>query len=400
MSADRSREPADPPHGVLASEVLTQLSELEPLEAQWDRLALTNQLPLMSPACVMAWWRHLAPPAAEPRVVAVWDNGALVGLAPFYVDLAAGGGRLGLRLPGIELAGRLAPLAARGYGPAVAVALARALSDSKPSSNLLTFEGVPLAADWASTLRATWPGRLRPASRRYRVSACPTVSLRATSFDAWLGSKSSNFRQQMRRMRRRFTAAGGTTRVSTLDTLRTDIDVFVRLHSSRWEARGGSSFAGLGADLPAVLNDIGQTLLNQDGRFRMRLLEVGGQPISAQLFLAAGGRVLYVNAGWDERFAKFKPSMLGVLAVIEDAFERGETQVDLGLGEQHYKLRFADGSDPVAWTILIPAGMPLPLTLLRTVPVRGRVTVQNMLKRRLSEKQISKLRQRLRKLGA
>jgi hypothetical protein len=176
----------------------------------------------------------------------------------------------------------------------------------------------------------------------------------------------------------------------------------VRLHASRWEGRGGSHLVGLGAGLAAVLNDIGQTLLNKEGRFRLRLLEVEAEPISAQLFLAAGDRVLYVNGGWDERFAKLKPSMLGILDVIEDAFERVEEHVDLGLEEQQYKLRFADGSDPVAWIILIPAGVRLPLTLLHTSPIRGRVALRHTLKTRLSEKQLSgflRARERLRDLG-
>jgi len=354
----------------------------------------------MSPACVTAWWRHLAPSAAEPRVVVVRDDGAIVGLAPFYVDLAGRGGRLGLRLPGIELGAGLAPLAASGREQAVVGALAEALADSSVCPDLVALEGTPLAADWAESLREAWPGRRRPASRRYQVSGSPTASLRAPSFDAWFSTKSSNFRSEMRRLRRQFAAAGGAMRLSTLNTLRSDVDIFVRLHGSRWEERGSSSFVGLGAGLPAVLNDIGQALLNQEGRFRLLLFEVEGEPISAQLFLAAGGRVLYINGGWDERFAKFKPSMLGLLAVIEDAFERGEDHIDLGLGEQHYKLRFADGDDPVAWTILIPAGVRLPLTLLRTAPMRGRATLKNMLKHRLSEKQIIKLRQTLRKLGA
>ncbi len=382
------------------SEVITELSRLEPLRAEWDELAVAGQLPLMSPACVTAWWRHLAPPAAELRVVASWEDGALIGLAPFYVDLAGRGGRLGLRLPGIELGGRLAPLAAPEHRQAVAGALAETLADSSLCPDLVALEGTPLTADWAESLREAWPGRRRPASRRYQVSGSPTVSLRATSFDAWLSAKSSNFRREMRRLRRQFAAAGGAIRSSTLNTLRSDVDIFVRLHGSRWEERGSSSFAGLGVSLPAVLNDIGQALVNQEGRFRLLLFEVEGEPISAQLFLAAGGRVLYINGGWDERFARFKPSMLGLLAVIEDAFERGEDRVDLGLGEQHYKLRFADGDDPVAWTILIPPGMRLPLTLLRTVPMRARATLQSMLKQRLSEQQYSKLRQGLRRLGA
>jgi CelD/BcsL family acetyltransferase involved in cellulose biosynthesis len=383
---------------VLVSEVITDLSQLSSLESKWDELAVANQLPLMSPACVMAWWRCLASSGAEPRVIVVRDGDQLVGLAPFYVDLGRLGGGAGLRLPGIELGGRLAPLAASGHQQAVAETFAKTLADSSLCPSLVAFEGMPLRADWVMTLREAWPGGRRPASRRYQVSGCPTVSLQATSFDAWLSAKSSNFRREMRRLRRQFAAAGGTTRSSTPDTLSADIDVFVRLHGSRWEDRGSSRLLELGVGLPAVLNDIGQRLLNQEGRFRLRLCEVEGEPISAQLFLAAGGRVLYMNGGWDQQFAKFKPSMLGILAVIEDAFERSEDCIDLGLGEQHYKLRFADGNDPVAWTILIPAGVRRPLILLRTMPMRGRARLQSMLKQRLSEKQFSKLRRGLGRL--
>jgi CelD/BcsL family acetyltransferase involved in cellulose biosynthesis len=388
---------------MLSSEVITELSELDPLEPEWDELAVVNRVPLMSPACVMAWWRHLAPLGAEPRIVAVRDGEQLVGLAPFYVYVRRWGGGLGLRLPGIELAGRLAPLAVPGRERAVAQTLGRALAGSDLRPDLVTLEGMPLTPDWAAALREAWPGPMRPASRRYQVSGCPTVSLNADSFDRWLSAKSWNFRREMRRLRRQFAAAGGTTRSSTLETLQSDVDVFVRLHVSRWEGRGGSHLAGLGARLAAALNDIGQTLLEKEGRFRLRLLEVEGEPASAQLFLAAADRVLYVNGGWDERFAKLKPSMLGILDVIEEALGRAEKHVDLGLEEQHYKQRFADGSDPVGWTLLIPAGVRLPLTLLRTAPKRGRAAARQTLKARLSERQLRRLltaRERLRQLGA
>jgi CelD/BcsL family acetyltransferase involved in cellulose biosynthesis len=383
---------------MLATELITELSKLDPLEAEWDELAVAGQLPLMAPACVRAWWRSLAAPTAEPRVLVVRDDRLLLGLAPFYEDPGARGGRQGLRLPGIELGGRLAPLAAPGQRQEVERALAQALADRGLCSRFVALEGVPVASDWAQALREAWPGR-SPASRRYQLSGCPTVSLQAGSFEAWLRTKSSNFRREMRRLRRQFEIAGGTTRSSTLETLGADVEVFVRLHDSRWEDRGSSRLQDLGAGLPAVLNDIGRTLLNREGRFRLRLCELEGEPISAQLFLAAGGRVLYVNGGWDERFARFKPSMLGILAVIEEAFERGEDRVDLGLGEQHYKRRFADGNDPVAWTILIPTGAGLPLTLLRTAPMRSRARLLEVLRRRLSEQQMGRLSRAWRRLG-
>jgi len=384
MSADAVGAP------VADAELVTELSQLDPLARAWDELAQANQLPLMAPACVMAWWRNLAPARAQPRVVVVREGERLVGLAPFYAG-GRGSRGLGLRLPGIELGGRLAPLAAAGAEPAAAQAIARTLCAEGSRGGPVTLEGEPLGGDWAAALAGGWPGRRRPARRRYQVSGCPTVSLCEGSFEAWLQAKSSNFRREMRRLRRQFLAAQGTSRASTAATLRADVEVFVRLHAARWEGRGSSSFVGLGGRLAGVLEDIGRALLEHDGRFRLRVLELDGEPISAQLFLAAGGRVLYVNGGWDERFAKLKPSMLGILDVIEEGFARGESTVDLGLGEQPYKLRFADGSDPVAWTVLIPSGARLPLALARTAPVRAQAAMRQIVRARLSERQLGRL---------
>ncbi len=387
----------------LACELITDLSQVASIETEWDRLAADAAIPMMSPACVMAWWRHLARPTAVPRIIAVRRGEELVGLAPFYMELTKRNRPLGLRLPGIELAGRLAPLASPGREPGVAGALARAVVDWMPSLRLMALEGTPRGPDWGQSLREAWPGSVRPAMRRYKVYGCPTVPLAAGSFEEWLDTKSANFRGSMRRLRRKFVAAGGTTRSSTEQSLRSDIDVFVRMHTSRWEGRGTSRFVLLGEPLTAVLNDIGEALLRREGRFRLRILEVEREPIAAQLFLAVGGRVQYVNGGWDERYAKLKPPMLGILDVIEEAFERGEDVVDLGTGEQSYKLRFGDAVDSLTWSLLVPAGPRLPFTLLRTAPMRGQAQLASTLKDRLSERQISrllKLRERVRTLAS
>ena len=202
----------------------------------------------------------------------------------------------------------------------------------------------------------------------------------------------------MRRLRRKFIAAGGTTRSSTPESLRADIEAFVRLHSARWEGRGSSRYVRLGGRLTSALNDIGENLLGRGGRFRLRMLEIDGEPITAQLFLAAGNRAQYLNGGWDERFARLKPPLLGILDVIEEAFQRGQDVVDLGTGEQGYKLRFADAVDSLTWSMLMPADRRLPLTLLRTAPTRGQAQLVATLKSRLSEEQLSRclrLRERL-----
>ena len=227
---------------------------------------------------------------------------------------------------------------------------------------------------------------------QYLVCGCPTVSLRDRSFDDWLASKSSNFRAQMRRLSRRFEADGGSARTSTAATLSADVEAFVRLHGSRWEGRGDSNLVAFGGRLSPMLTEVGERLL-ESGRFRLRMLEIDGEPISAQLFLAAGQRVLYVNGGWDERFAVLKPPMLGLLGAIEDAFERGDQTLDLGLGEQQYKLRFADGNDPVAWSVLMVPSPRLPLTWARTTPMLVQSAARDAVKRGLSPAQANRLRE-------
>jgi CelD/BcsL family acetyltransferase involved in cellulose biosynthesis len=375
---------------VLDAELIVELDSLEDLYAEWDALAVANGLAQMSPAWILSWWRHLAPPHAVPRTVIVRDRERLVGLAPFYIQERRRG-RVDYRLPGIELAARLAPLAAANREWDVAEAIGRTLAQATPRPDLIALEGAPLASHWGVALRDRWSGPIRPILRQYSVHGCPTISLHEASFDEWFDGKSSNFRGQMRRFRRQFLAAGGTERSSCAETLRSDIETFTRLHTSRWQGRGESKLVGFGDRLTPMLEDAGRRLVESE-RFRLRLLEVKGEPICAQLYLAAGERVLYFNSGWDERFGHFRPTMIGMLGFIADAFARGERQIDLGLGEQAYKLRFADGDDPVAWNMLMAPSRRLGLTYARSAPTLATSHLREAARRGLPQRHADRLR--------
>ena len=384
---------------VLSAELITARDALEPLAAEWDALAAASDRPQMAPAWVLAWWRHVASADAQPRVVTVRDGDRLVGIAPFYVEPSARKARIDYRLPGVELSGGQSPLALPDREWDVAEAIGAALDIATPRPHLIALEGAPIATPWAVAIRDRWPGARRPTLRQYHLHGCPLVTLREPSFDAWLEAKSSNFRGQMRRLRRQFAAAGGTSRIASEATLRADVEAFTRLHRDRWDGRGPSGLVRLGERLPAMLLDAGRALLSS-GSFRLRVLELDGSPISAQLFLAAGRTVLYLNGGWDERHAKLKPSMLGLLDTVEEAFAHGEQLLDLGPGDQAYKQRFADGNDPIAWSILIPPGPRRPLTRAHTAPMLVSYRMRETAKRALSEKQADRLRALKRRLPA
>jgi CelD/BcsL family acetyltransferase involved in cellulose biosynthesis len=386
---------------MLTSELITDARSLESLQSEWDALAIACGLPLMTPIWVMSWWHHLAPANVELRAIAVRAEDELIGLIPLYV--APGRlQRIDYRLPGIELAARLSPLAMPGREWDVAGATAELLTDCEPRPDAIALEGIPLASQWPAALRNRWPGLVRPVVRQYLVQGAPTIALRHSSFEEWLESKSANFRSQMRRTRRQFASAGGTVRLCTEETAHADVEAFMRLHTGRWEGRGSSGLVAGGERLSAMIETAAKAHA-ANGRLRLWMLEIEGRPISAQLFIAAGGEVAYVNGGWDERFARLKPAMLGILHAIEDSFARGERRIDLGGGEQSYKLRFADGNDPVAWTIVMLPNPRLPLTRARTMPMLASHALRSAAKRTLTAEHANRLRsarQRLRSICA
>ncbi|HXE44384.1 MAG TPA: GNAT family N-acetyltransferase [Conexibacter sp.] len=375
---------------MLDAEPIADLDGLAALADEWDALAVAAALPQMSPAWVLSWWRHVAPDGAVPRSVAVRDGERLVGFAPFYAA-PDGGGRLDYRLPGIEIAARLAPLAVPDREWEVAAAIGRALATATPRPDALLFEGIAVDGQWQAALRDGWRGALRPPLWRTHVDGSPFVSLREGSFDAWMEARSSNFRQQMRRMRRRFEQAGGSSRVATRATLAADAAAFVRLHAGRWDGRGHSNLVDLGERFAAMIVDAGERLLDE-GRLTLRMLDLDGEPICAQLFIEAGGTELFVNGGWDERHAAFKPSLLCLLDAVEGAFARGRRRLDLGVGEQAYKLRFADGDAPLEWAVLLVPGARLPLSAARSSRALVRSRARAAALRGLPQERVAQLR--------
>jgi CelD/BcsL family acetyltransferase involved in cellulose biosynthesis len=375
--------------------VIAEPGALERLYAPWDALARARQLPLMSPAWLLAWWRHLAPEGAQLRTVAVHAGGELVGLAPFYVVPARRGRGVEYRLLGSGLGSPLAPLAAPGGEREVAAAMSRALSQAEPRPDLIALNGTPLASRWHVALRDGWPGRPRPVTSLYRTSAYATVLLQQPSMQAWLATRSAKFRSSMRRLERLFGEAGGTRRLSTAATLVGDIETFQRLHAARWRGRSDaeeSTVVAYGARMTAMLTDVGRRLI-ADERFRLWVMEVDGTAIACDIYLCGGGVAVGVNGGWDERWKPLSPPLLATMHAIEESFARGERRVDLGPGGESHKMRFANANSPVAWSVLLAPGRRLARTLAQTTPTLASNAAGRVAKRVLTPAQANQLRE-------
>lgn len=373
--------------------LVCERAALADLAADWERLAAECAQPLSAPAWMLAWLDHLAPAGTSPRVVVVREAGRIIGIAPFFVEPGRGG-RVNYRLLGGAFP-RVSPLARRGREWDVAGAMAAALARAEPRADAVALEGLSIGSPWPAALRESWPGPVRPPSREYFVQGSPTVSLEGGSFDSWLASLPSGTRRSLRRRRRAFEKAGGGSRASTAATLAADVNAFLRLHALRWETRGASSIVAVGEAMGPMLLQVGETALATGG-LRLHLAEVNGEPVAAQLTAAIAGEVLLINSGWDPRFAAHAPATLVVIDAIADAFARGDRRVDFGPGEQPNKLALADGSDPVAWTLMLAPTRRLALTCARTTPMLAGRSVRDNLGRALTAQQRDRLRALLR----
>jgi CelD/BcsL family acetyltransferase involved in cellulose biosynthesis len=331
----------------LAVTIARDAAALAPDVEAWDALAVAAERPYVAPAWILAWWRHAGPSGAELRALTVRDGEQLVGIAPFYAH-----GRT-CSLAAAELGASVTAVAELGREREVVAAVAEALAALEPRPSRIDLPLQDEAAPWLSQLAAGWPAPM-PWRTTVASTPAPLVAIEpGDDFDAWLGRKSRNFRQWVRRRHRRLEAAGGIFRYATRDTLERDVAELMRLHHARRADRGGSTLAR--TDATALLVDAGRELVDA-GRFRLLSVELDGRTISAQLYVAAGAEVGYWNGGFDEAYSEHSPSMLGLLHAIGDTASRGERRFDLGPGDQDYKYRLADDERRLVSLALIPRG--------------------------------------------
>ena len=367
----------------LRTELVDTLAGAEAIADPWDDLAQASGRPYCAPGWLLPWWRHVAPAGSELRIVVVWDGEALVGVAPLYAMRWRGVWLYALL--GTSVSSRVEPLVRDAD---VARAFATALAAARPAPAVVQLSGVPAASAWGEQLAAAWPGRAPFVHRRPDVGA-PTVTLGAADVDTWLSGRSSNFRSQMRRFRRRLEEAGAAFRVTERpDELARDLAEFERLHRGRRETRGGTTAFPAGA--MEMLTDAGRELLD-DRRFRLATIEIDGRPIASHLFLSAGSEVTYWNGGFDDDYGNLRPAYVALVDAVGAAIEGGHERLDLGPGTQDYKARFADGGDELETVTLIPRGLSNARGRLAYAPNQARAAIGE----RLDDEQ----KERLRKLA-
>lgn len=366
----------------LETEILDEPDLSAGVIEDWDGLAVAAGESFSAPGWALAWWRHAAPAGAAMRVIAVREEGRLIGVAPLWaLDGKARSSRY--EQLGARLASPTGPVAAAGRELEVAAALARAFAAASPRPSLLQIEGLE-AAGWTGRLVDDWPGRgpwVLPGKSR----PVPVVAFEGLDYDGWLAGKKAKFRSQARRLTRRLEDQGARFALAGEAELGTALDAFESLHGGRWEDRGGSD--ALVGGMRGMFTELAGEWL-ASGRLRIFTLDTDEEPVAIAIHVAAGGQVDGWNSGFDGKWSKLSPSFQLTLFAIEHATGRGDRQLRLGVGGTEYKLRLADTHESVSRDLLVPRGGSYPLQRLRLAPEQARRSAS----RRLSDDAKARIR--------
>lgn len=267
----------------------------------------------------------------------------MVGILPLVrtgADLSVAGG--GLFSP--------QPLAVAGREQDIAAAFAAVLDAPPTRPGLLMVELRDDSPDWTSLLAASWPHR-DPVCEVERETPMPRLRLGGRTFEEWLESRSANFRKDYRRKARRLEQEGAVLRHATAASLPSDVASLMRLHCGRHPNGTNLDAPGV-SEMVLAIASAGV----DSGRARLVCLEWNDEVVAALLLAAAGSEVRAWSGGHDDSLARHSPMMQCFLFALREMDEKGEDCLNLGPGDQAYKMRLASETGLLTSWVLLPRG--------------------------------------------
>jgi CelD/BcsL family acetyltransferase involved in cellulose biosynthesis len=378
---------------------IRSLEEWTPLKSAMN--ALSGDVPFRRYEWLAAWWRHFGPgicggnargsnPAGELLVLAVHDSdGALVGMAPWYISRSLADGRAIRFLgSGIVCSDYLTLLARDGQEADVAWAVADWLAARTDLWDLIELSGVD-----AQDIAVPELGRrLQGAGNQthfFHGPNCWRAELPKT-WDGFLGRLAASKRQRARRLQRRLLDTGRAS-IRAIDNMAGWDEGFAIFHQLHQKRRTSIGDPGCFAtpEFGRFLNEAGRDLL-QSGHAVMLVLEIDGTPAAAEYNLLGGGIAYFYQAGIDPDRLADQPGHMLTAARIERIIQRGYRALDFLRGDEPYKSQWG--------------AKPRPLMTMRVVRrrpaarLRHQVWVWEQQARRLARRSLSAAEQLGRKV--
>lgn len=306
-------------------------------DADWDRLAERCGNLFATREWISTWWQVFSSRGSLMSFTCRHRDGSLAALLPLYVSST--GQQRELRFLGHRESDLLGPVCTPSDRPAVADAMRRAMRESRDRFDVFVGDDLPEAAGWSRTIGA----------QSVRRTSSPVLRSEGKNWEAFLATRSRNFRQQVRRREQRLARVHALRYRLVTDPSRfnADFDVLLRLHEARW-AGVSRSFAGERAALHRAF----AVKALERGWLRLWIAELDGCPAAAWYGFRYANAEWYYQAGRDQRYDELSVGFVLLAHTIRAALDDGVDEYRLLRGDEPYKLRFANDDAPLETVIL------------------------------------------------
>jgi CelD/BcsL family acetyltransferase involved in cellulose biosynthesis len=272
---------------------LDRVNSLDDLRDEWSELALLTANIFTTWEWSSLWWKHFGRDRPLMIVACRTASGELTAILPLY-RWSTRPAKI-VRLIGHGPGDELGPICAPRDRPAVARSLRRYLSERSSDWDLFLGEQLRVTHRWSALIGA----------RTLRREGNPVLHLDGMTWDEYLRSRSSNFRQQVGRRERNLQRRYQLEFRLTTDArqLTADMDTLFALHSARWQGRD-LAFRGIREPFH---REFAECALER-GWLRLRLLCLDGEPVAARTAFALATRSFITRLGATQRSTK---SLLG-----------------------------------------------------------------------------------------
>jgi CelD/BcsL family acetyltransferase involved in cellulose biosynthesis len=322
---------------------------MEEIIEVWQALyrSSASHNPYASPDWLMVWARHFVK-ERELAMLAVWRDGSLIGLAPWYRSQSSHLVPCRLRLLG---SGRHVGLTEL---PQVLTAIGEARSVLRAVIN--EWSQTPAEWDWLELPMLNDQGWFEPEWLTASVGERGLVQHKTTraavelelptDISALSGQLKRNLLESTHRGRNRLNKTGeawGITVHSDEKDVRNALPILIRLHSARANVTGRRNHLDL-LSVPArrVFLEEALPLMARTGQAQILTLDVLGEAIAAQLVLLAPHATYLGPSGFDPAWWEYSGVTVLQLHAAEAAVERGHRTFNLSVGPSVAKLRWSE----------------------------------------------------------
>ncbi len=303
------------------------------IRAEWERLALLSRNIFSTWEWAEVWRRHFLGDRPVSIQAVGGPGGRPAALLPLY--LWSGGPFKVARLLGHGPADQLGPVCADAEVARAARALRLALGSLPWGCDGFLGDYLPSDRSWTSLLGA----------RVLRRFDSPVLRFEG-DWDAYLASRSSNLREQVRRRERALHRSHDVRFRLAEDPehLQSDLDVLFKLYDARWPV-GERAFSAAQS-----FHREFATLAMSRGWLRLWFLELDGRAVAAWYGFRFAGAESFYQAGRDPAAADASVGFVLLTHTMRETLDDGLHEYRFLRGGESYKYRFAT-EDPGLETI-------------------------------------------------